>query len=89
MLEARLDVSRSTIHNRTRQAGKRPLQLRLDERSRVDRRTTLSQVVQTGGVLDVRADIRFDEGVLVVWSAASAGIWVALAAWWVEPTSSS
>jgi hypothetical protein len=47
--------------------------------------------LQTGGVFDVRADFLFD-GVgrlLVVWRAASAGIWVALAAWWVEPTSSS
>jgi hypothetical protein len=42
-------------------------------------------------VLDVRAEFLFD-GVgrlLVVWRAAGAGIWVALAASWVEPTSSS
>ena len=51
----------------------------------------LLRFLQTGGVLDVRADFLFD-GVgrlLVVWTAASAGIWVALAAWWVEPTSNS
>jgi hypothetical protein len=51
----------------------------------------LLRFLQTSGVLDVCADFLFG-GVgrlLVVWRAASAGIWVALAAWWVEPPWSS